>query len=369
MRVLSLFDGMGGAIQALKESGIKIEKYYASEIDKFAIKIAKKNHPEIIHLGDVTKITPDMVGEIDLLVGGSPCQGFSFAGKQLNFEDERSVLFFEYVRLLKELKPKYFLLENVVMKKQFQDVISEQVGVEPIMINSALLTAQNRKRLYWTNIKGVEQPEDAGVMLRDIVLEKGELRGKKYSWKFNLNPSGKGMNGNVRSYEEEKSIAITTNKGEGQKIYSVVDEHVVGYKKAIELFKSEVERGKIREVALSDKNVKVYYIHGEKVSIGKFDSKDDYLFGVITPNRIKKRQNGQRFSTGKKFYTLTAQDKHGILTRGYIRTLTPVECERLQGFPDGYTEGVSNSQRYKMLGNGFTVPVISYILSHMGGQE
>lgn len=279
MRVLSLFDGMGGAIQALKENGVKIEKYYASEIDKFAIKIAKKNHPEIIHLGDVTKITSEMVGEIDLLIGGSPCQGFSFAGKQLNFEDERSVLFFEYVRILKELKPKYFLLENVMMKKQYEDVISEHVGVEPIMINSSIITAQNRKRLYWTNIlekpytffrgqSSIKKPAKKTVVLTDIIQN--------------------GVCGFVRNHEkitrrhDNKSTCIAAN----------------------------------------------------------------YFRGI--DNR------GAR--TGV------------IMADGKTRMLSPIECERLQGFPDGYTDGVSKCQRYKMLGNGFTVPIISYILSHIGGQ-
>ena len=152
MRVLSLFDGMSCGQIALKKAGIPVTKYFASEIDKHAIKVTQENFPDTIQLGSVTDVTTDQVGEIDLLIGGSPCQGFSFAGKNLNFDDPRSKLFFEYVRLLKELKPKYFLMENVRMSKKSQDIISEHLGVEPIVINSNLVSAQNRHRLYWTNI-------------------------------------------------------------------------------------------------------------------------------------------------------------------------------------------------------------------------
>ena len=169
MNVLSLFDGMSCGQIALNQLGIKVDKYYASEIDKYAITITKKNFPNTIHLGDVTKVKAEDLEPIDLLMGGSPCQGFSFAGRQLNFNDPRSALFFEFVRLLKECKPKYFLLENVRMKKEYQDVISEHLGVEPIMINSALVSAQNRVRLYWTNIPNIIQPQDKGLMLKDIL--------------------------------------------------------------------------------------------------------------------------------------------------------------------------------------------------------
>ncbi len=174
MNVLSLFDGMSCGQIALKRAGVKLDKYFASEIDKHAIEVAKKNYPDTVHLGCVTDVKAENLPVIDILIGGSPCQGFSFAGKQLNFDDPRSQLFFEYVRLLKELKPKYFLLENVKMKKESQDIITEYLGVEPIMINSALLSAQNRPRLYWTNILGVKQPEDRGITLRQIYDSQAE---------------------------------------------------------------------------------------------------------------------------------------------------------------------------------------------------
>ena len=169
MNILSLFDGMSCGRLALDRLGIKVDKYYASEIDKYAIQVSSANYPDIIQIGDVCNVKGEDYPDIDLVLAGSPCQGFSFAGNQLAFDDPRSALFFEFVRILKEVKPKYFLLENVKMKKEFLDVISEQVGVEPILINSALVSAQNRLRYYWTNIPGVEQPEDRGIVLRDIL--------------------------------------------------------------------------------------------------------------------------------------------------------------------------------------------------------
>ena len=152
MKILSLFDGMSCGQLAIDRIGIKNYTYYASEIDKYAIQIARKNFPNTIHVGDVTSIKSANLPKIHLLIGGSPCQGFSFAGKQLAFDDPRSKLFFEFVRLLKELKPKYFLLENVRMKKEYLNIITEYLGVEPVLINSSLFSAQNRQRYYWTNI-------------------------------------------------------------------------------------------------------------------------------------------------------------------------------------------------------------------------
>ena len=171
--VISLFDGMSCGQIALNRVGIKYDNYFASEIDKHAIKVTQTNYPNTIQLGDVTKIKGSDLPKIDLLIGGSPCQGFSFSGKQLNFDDPRSKLFFEFVRLVKELKPKYWLLENVVMKKEFEHIISEHLGVQPIKINSSLVSAQNRERLYWANFE-ILQPTDKGINLIDI-LETDDL--------------------------------------------------------------------------------------------------------------------------------------------------------------------------------------------------
>ena len=180
INVLSLFDGISCGHIALDKAEIPINKYYASEIDKYAIKVTNKNYPETINLGDVTTVSGELFTEkIDLLIGGSPCQGFSQAGKMKNFDDPRSKLFWEYVRILQEVKPKYFLLENVVMKQEWQDIISEALGVKPIMIDSSLTSAATRKRLYWTNIPGVGQPEDLGITFGDI-RERGVQEGSIY---------------------------------------------------------------------------------------------------------------------------------------------------------------------------------------------
>jgi len=169
MNVLSLFDGMSCGQIALERAGIKVENYFASEIDKYAMTVTKHNYPNTKHIGDVTKVKGADLPRIDLLIGGSPCQGFSFAGKQLNFDDPRSKLFFEFVRLLEETKPKYFLLENVRMKKEFVEVINKHLGVESICINSSLMSAQNRVRHYWTNIPNVTVPDDKNIFLDDII--------------------------------------------------------------------------------------------------------------------------------------------------------------------------------------------------------
>lgn len=170
MNVLSLFDGMSCGQIALNRARIKYDNYFASEIDKPAIKVTMANYPNTIQLGDVTKVKGADLPKIDLLIGGSPCQSFSNAGKGEGFDGE-SVLFWEFVRLLKETNPKYFLLENVKMKKEWEQIITDALGVEPILINSSLVSAAHRKRLYWTNIPNIEQPLDKGIFIEDIVEE------------------------------------------------------------------------------------------------------------------------------------------------------------------------------------------------------
>lgn len=402
---------------ALERANIQVDKYYASEIDKFATQVSDKNYPDIIRMGDVTRWREwDMDwGGIELLLAGSPCQGFSFAGKQLAFDDPRSKLFFVFVDILehiKSLNPNVkFLLENVKMKKEFEKVITETLGVEPTMINSALVSAQNRKRLYWANWS-FGQPKDKGILLKDIIHEmtsesaitstntdrlnkqlrptngksnpilagmhKGPCSNGQTVFidpefeKFNINPSGRGMNGNVYNVHNPKAPTLTTNKGEGTKIAvlppSGLKPYILPTDKTLAILDKETEAGKIACFNKGSQGDRVYDSHGESVTLcgdsGGFAGKTGlYLFGCITPDLLEKRQNGQRFSEGGKFYTLTAQDKHGILVDGYIRKLTPTECERLQTLPDGYTDGVSNSQRYKMLGNGWTVDVIAHILT------
>ena len=175
INVFGTFDGMSGGQLALNKNGI-IYDYFASEVDPYAIKVTQTNFPKTIQLGDIVQIKASDLPKIDLLLGGSPCQGFSFSGKMLNFNDPRSKLFFEYARLLNELQPKYFLLENVKMKKEYQDVISSYLGVEPIEIDSRLLSAQKRRRLYWTNIPDVTIPKDKKIYLKDILLDRNDER-------------------------------------------------------------------------------------------------------------------------------------------------------------------------------------------------
>lgn len=319
MNILSLFDGMSCGQIALNQIGIEYENYYASEIDNFAIQITKNNYPKTIHLGDVTKIQGNNLPKIDLLLGGSPCQGFSFAGKQLNFNDPRSALFFEFVRLLKETNPKYFLLENVRMKKEYQDVITNHLGVKPIMINSADFSAQERIRYYWTNIPVKKYNLISNQIVEDILENEVDMK------------------------------------------------YLIDPKRSVIIIENEVKKRKIAYIGSDSHSSRIYNIHGKSVTLnslaGGLGAKTGlYALPCLTPDRTEQRQNGRRFKPPtSKFYTLTAQDKHGVLTNNFIRRLTPLECERLQTVPDNYTSGVSDSQRYKMLGNGWTVEVIKHI--------
>ena len=281
INVLSLFDGMSCGQIALNKLGIKYDNYYASEIDKFAIGITKKNYPNTIHLGDVRDVKGEDLPKIDLLFGGSPCQSFSNAGKGEGFEGS-SGIFWEYVRVLKEVKPKYFMLENVKMKKEWQDIISKELGVEPIAINSSLLSGQNRPRLYWTNIPGVEQPEDKGIKLKDI-LEDDNLVDKQH---------------------------LMTPKA-------------------------------------------MIYMDGLRNGKQRWDYHKNPL-------------DGKAACIVASFYKLSGLGVLDYRTLGKpCRRLTPVECERLQTVPDNYTESASRTQRYKMIGNGWTVDVIAHIFSYM----
>ena len=303
MNVLSLFDGMSCGQIALQKSGFQVDKYFASEIDKYAIKVAKANYPDMVHLGDVQDVKADDLPQIDLLIGGSPCQGFSFAGKQLNFNDPRSKLFWEFVRLLKELRPKYFLLENVKMKQQSMDVITEALGVEPIFINSRLVSAQNRQRYYWTNIPMDKLPDDKGIILKDV-LEDGHVdRDKAHCIDANYFKGG-----NLKSYFEKHRRQLVFSK---DGLCHIGDADIRG----------------------NDNIRRVYHP----------DGKAPCLTTMGGGHREPK--------------TLTSDTTW--------RKLTPLECERLQTVPEGYTNHVSNTQRYKMLGNGWTVDVISHIFNGM----
>ena len=271
MNVLSLFDGMSCGQIALNKVGIKYDNFYASEIDVHAIKVTQHNYPNTIQLGDIHNIKGSDLPKIDLLFGGSPCQSFSSAGNRTGF-DGKSGLFWEFVRVLNEVQPKYFLLENVKMKKEWEDIITTEMGVEPIRINSNLVSAQNRERLYWTNIPNLTQPEDKNIKLSDVLTDDNFRTIPKCF--YNKWGTKERINKNPNWVKNEKSNCLTT------------------------------------------KNCHT----------------NQYLFN---------------------------EDKT------LCRLLNPTEFERLQTIPEGYTSVVSNTERYKMIGNGWTVDVISFIFEQI----
>jgi DNA (cytosine-5)-methyltransferase 3A len=376
MNVLSLFDGMSCGQQALNRLGIKYDNYYASELDKYAIQVTQKNFPDTIQLGDVCGVVAkDLPKDIDLLLAGSPCQGFSFAGKQLAFDDPRSALFFEFIRLLRELKPKYFLLENVRMKKEYLDVITEQVGgIEPIMINSALVSAQNRVRYYWTNIPNVQQPEDKGIVLHDVLEDytddvylAGEKLQKNYKGGNQLNPNYKSQANTIHDIDSKSGTICAGTHGYAngyvptpKQVGTAVD--IRGYDIIKRVYSPDGKSPALTTMQGGHRQPKV--VTGAWRGRYKID-------GV--------RQDGKGSVAGKttqmlelrkdeKTNTLTTVQKDNVVVDNDTmnwRKLTPLECERLQTVDDNYTEGVSNTQRYKMLGNGWTIDVISHILNHI----
>ena len=313
------------------------------------------------------------------------CQGFSVAGKQLNFDDPRSKLFFEYVDILNAIREKNpnvkFLLENVKMKKEYSDIITEYLGVEPIEINSSLVSAQSRRRLYWTNIKGVTQPADKGIYLKDIVHEKADMdtvmsdswcKWFKERMDMLLSKQRIGVN-------SDKAVCMTARQysnWQGNFVYEVLDKYIIPIDDTLHILETETKRGKIGFIKTDSQGNRVYSIHDKSITIcgeagGRGAKTGLYLFGCITPDRLMPWQNGQRFNEGNKFYTLTVKDRHGIFTQGYIRKLTPIECERLQTLPDNYTltevdgKTISDTRRYRALGNGWTVDVIAHILGFL----
>lgn len=279
--VLSLFDGISCGMVALERAGIEVDKYIAYEIEHNAIETSKKNYPEIVRGGDVTKEDfTKYKGKIDILIGGSPCQNLCSCGNRKGLEGEESRLFFDYVRALYETEAKWFLLENnATMTKENQDIITGIMGVEPIYINSNLLTAQERKRLYWTNIPDIKQPEDKGIFLRDIVQPREEK--KEYECYKRMMAKKEGTLAHKKAWSQVKTL--------DQKSRALTTAQNISNSGATNIKYSDTE----------------YYI------------------------------------------------------------LTPLECERLQTLPDNYTEGVSNTQRYKAIGNGWTVDVIAHIFKYL----
>ena len=385
MNVLSLFDGMSCGRIALERLGIKVDNYYSSEIDKYAMQVSKANYPDIIQIGDVTKINYEELPQIDLIMGGSPCQGFSFAGKQLAFDDPRSALFFCFWRAVKHLKPKYFLLENVRMKKEYLDVISEYMGVEPIMINSALVSAQNRVRYYWTNIPGVEQPEQRGIVLRDILeTETNENYIETHDTPKQVGTAVdiKGHDQIKRVYSEDGKSSTLTTCGGGHRKPKVLAGAFRGRYEDDGTIKQKLELrqgGKtnslttvqkdnvVTETIEVDKEKKQLTIK-EATKKGYTTIEDGDCFDMTFPN--SKTRRGRNMKDKSNCLTAANYDymryEHSDQEQEvYWRKLTPVECERLQTVPDNYTNHVSNTQRYKMLGNGWTIETITHILRNM----
>ena len=379
MKVLSLFDGMACGRIALERCGFDIEKYYASEIDKYAIEVARANYPDIIHIGDVGRGTAEDYQDIDLLMGGSPCHGFSFAGKKLNFDDPRSALFFEFVRILQEVRPKYFLLENVRMKKEYQDIITEHLGVEPIMINSALVSAQNRVRLYWTNIPNVEQPEDRGIILRDV-LEEYPNDHVKMSDTFVTRQQGKSCLTDMTKHKASNLSAMEYVKNGRQGDYIACGEDgrpvetVYQYVEHPNYYQFDVsgkgynsQQDRIRKTEAKSNTLAAGHASIPKVVVGAaLRARSKNRDGKRVEWKTEKPQQSLELRKDEKANSLSSVYKDSLLSDGIsYRKLTPVECERLQTIPDNYTNYVSNTQRYKMIGNGWTVEVIQHIFKNM----
>jgi len=453
MNVLSLFDGMSCGQQALERAGFKVDNYFASEIDKYAIQVTMANYPNTKQLGSVVNVDGYSLPKIDILIGGSPCQSFSFAGKRkgMSTKDEQEILtlehylelkaegfefegqsylFWEYMRLLNETKPKYFLLENVMMGEKWEKVLSKAIGVKPIMINSSLVSAQNRQRLYWTNIglkpqglfgdleSSIEQPKDKGILLKDILEEEVD---SKYFLSDNFinflnkhkdrhSEKGNGFGFSVKNGDDKGNCLRANaalcptdnivNSYNNKRLNLTIEKHkenleygtmIDSYNQSIHINKSITIDTRIS--ASNNTHIvgkKVKQLNSSLESGGKqpyqqnriYDSngispalcankadlliKEEIVFGCDyrTDEGLRIRDNG-------KSGTLAARARNdescGQLASidSQIRKLTPVECERLQTVKDNYTNHVSDSQRYKMIGNGWTVDVIAHILKYM----
>ncbi len=383
LTVLSLFDGMSCGAIALREAGIKVKQYFASEIDRQAIRQTQHNFPDTVQLGSVKDVKASNLPPIDLLIGGSPCQGFSFAGKQLNFNDPRSALFFEYVRILHEIREYNpgvkFLLENVRMRSEYENVISQYLGVFPIMINSGLLSAQNRLRLYWTNIRQKEilnlfgkevytdipTPIDRNIYLRDILEYEVD---KRYYITDEI----------IERMVRQRAYGAFSFIPESQNGFICFDDDMETGYSGCPYSKMPVESMDI------ERNICELPIHPPP-NIPKVprcaiqrnqvipDKMSDNNRTLVIPGAIVSPQFGGGFRpimNGKAPCLLATSSNHPacLIINGddmVIRRLTPAECSRLQTIPDWYEWICSESQIYRMLGNGWTVEVIRHILQFL----
>lgn len=331
MTVLSLFDGMSCGQLALQRAGISYSTYYASEVDKWAIKVTQHHFPDTVQLGDVRNVKGADLPKIDLLIGGSPCKGFSRAGRGLNFEHPESKLFFEYVRIWKEIQPKYWFLENVKMKKEWEIEINKILGRKPLRFNSSWVSAQNRERLYWTNIPVNNIPTDKKIFLKDII-ENGETDlSKSYTIDSNYFKGGK-RTAEPKNQSQRRNMVFQVNQSKesgGKQPYQ---------------------------------QNRIYDPEGKAPALMAQLSTGSYKI-LQRPRGFNK---GGEKKTGKS-PTLSSnswQDNNFLISDEGIRKLTVKECCRLQTVPDNYFEGiVSNTQAYILLGNGWTIDMIAFIVS------
>ena len=390
MKVLSLFDGISCGMLALQRAGIPVECYDAFEIDKYAVTVSKRNYPDIVHHGDVFDGDFTKFKGYDLLLGGSPCTYWSIAkkGRETTSDGMGFRLFMEYVRALKESKCRYFLYENnYSIHQNIKDEISKHLGVQPIMINSALLSAQNRKRCYWTNIPNVTQPDDLGIMLADVLENGISWQDKSYCMTSTYNGA---VLYNTLERKQRTMVAIPVNTVNG-KSHTVPATYYKAGTNLFPSFRAENSRQKIAvpigaaqrgRYTNSDKTEQ----HIEVRPDGKSNclttvQKDSLVCAPVRVGQYGKGGQGQRiYSVRGKSVTLSANGGgQGAKTGLYkidlpdgdyiIRKLTPIEAERLQTLPDNYTAGISNTQRYKCIGNGWTVDVIAHIFSFLPESE
>jgi DNA (cytosine-5)-methyltransferase 3A len=407
LNVLSLFDGMSCGQQALERAGFNIENYFASEIDKYAIQVTMANYPNTKQLGSVVNVDGYSLPKIDLLLGGSPCQSFSFAGKrkgmstkdeqeiltlnhylQLKSEDYefegQSYLFWEYMRLLNELRTNnpnvYFLLENVEMGEKWEKVLNKAIGVKGIHINSSLVSAQNRKRIYWTNIgleksglfgdyeSIIKQPKDKRLLLKNIledeVNDKYFLSEKFDNWlkKHSLKRGNeyKKTEGNRKASCLSVSALKSVNLSADFIVHNL-QKRSAG-RPAIQKNKNAGGSGHLcredgKTYCLDSGNTQAVEIR--KVKQLSTNNKSN---GGIQPYQQDRIYDINGISPALQSQLCTGST---MLNTSKIRRLTPIECERLQTVKDNYTNYVSDSQRYKMLGNGWTIDVIAHILKYI----